>query len=375
MRFPGPALLAVVAVPFLFDRSFTIYGGNIASTLAGEFSFSISLSFALLFLGVVARGLDTGRNRTLAGVLLAVTGLCHLLPTIFAVVGAVLLLLLRPGKTRMKFLGGILLLGVLLAGFWSFPFLMRLQYANNMGWEKLTEYSKNLFPTSMRWWLPILAATGAVCALVYRRRVGLFLVGMAAISGALFIVAPPGRLWNARVLPFWYLCLYLLAGVALAEIGPALGRVFARDPDHPSSFATRITPVAGALAVWMFVGLPLGVLPSWLPKPATADASYIDDWAKWNYSGYERKEACPEYDKRRRHDATGRPDQRLRAHPLGVRVGPGPLRHAHGPDAPAVLDRRLHRVDGGAVLRVLGLGAVPLPHRRRAVEGAVQPSA
>ena len=297
MRFPGPPLLAVVAVPFLFDRSFTIYGGNIASTLAGEFSFSISLSFALLFLGVVARGIDTGRNRVLAGVLLAVTGLCHLLPTIFAVVGAALLLMLRPGKSRLKFLAGILALGALLAGFWSFPFLMRLQYANNMGWEKLTEYSKNLFPTGMRWWLPILAATGAVCALVYRRRVGLFLVGMAAISGALFIVAPPSRLWNARVLPFWYICLYLLAGVALAEIGPALGRVFARDPDHPSSFAARFTPVAGALAVWMFVGLPLGVLPSWLPKPATADSSYIDDWAKWNYSGYERKEAYPEYKK------------------------------------------------------------------------------
>ena len=56
MRFPGPVLLALATMPFLFDRGFTIYGGNIPSTLAGEFSFSISLSFALLFLGVVARG-------------------------------------------------------------------------------------------------------------------------------------------------------------------------------------------------------------------------------------------------------------------------------------------------------------------------------
>ena len=71
MRFPGPAVLAVATVPFLFDRGFTIYGGNIPSTLAGEFSFSISLSLALLFLGVVARGLDTGKHRALAGVLLA----------------------------------------------------------------------------------------------------------------------------------------------------------------------------------------------------------------------------------------------------------------------------------------------------------------
>ena len=61
LPFPGPALLSVASVLFLFDRNFTIYGGNIASTLAGEFAFSISLSLALLYLGVVIRGLRTGR--------------------------------------------------------------------------------------------------------------------------------------------------------------------------------------------------------------------------------------------------------------------------------------------------------------------------
>ena len=61
LPFPGPALLSVASVLFLFDRNFTIYGGNVASTLAGEFAFSISLSLALLYLGVVMRGLRTGR--------------------------------------------------------------------------------------------------------------------------------------------------------------------------------------------------------------------------------------------------------------------------------------------------------------------------
>src|SRR5207245_7935821 len=40
MTFHGPALLGVATVPFLFERFFTIYGGNIPSTLAGEFGFS-----------------------------------------------------------------------------------------------------------------------------------------------------------------------------------------------------------------------------------------------------------------------------------------------------------------------------------------------
>ena len=86
--------------PFLFEPSFSIYGGNILSTLAGEFSFSLSLSVALLFLGVVASGLRTGRHRALAAVLFAVTLLCHLIPAIFAGVGAVVWLLLDADLVR-----------------------------------------------------------------------------------------------------------------------------------------------------------------------------------------------------------------------------------------------------------------------------------
>src|SRR4029453_9428478 len=43
--FPTPAVEAVSTLPFLFYRGFTIYGGNVASALAGEFAFSMSLSF------------------------------------------------------------------------------------------------------------------------------------------------------------------------------------------------------------------------------------------------------------------------------------------------------------------------------------------
>src|SRR5438477_5368889 len=102
MKDPGPACLAAASLPFLFDRTFTIYGGNIPSTLAGEFAFSISLSLMFLFLGYFARGLENGRHRSLAAVLLAVTGLCHVVPAMFAVGGAALLLLFRIDKQRLK---------------------------------------------------------------------------------------------------------------------------------------------------------------------------------------------------------------------------------------------------------------------------------
>jgi hypothetical protein len=303
MRFPGPAFLAVMTVPFLFysgfaqtggSWSYTIYGGNIASTLAGEFSFSISLSLALLFLGVLARGLDTGRHQALAAVLLTLTGVCHILPTLFALAGAAVILLLRPGLARLKFTVTVLGVGGLLAMFWVLPFYVRLPYTNNMGWEKLTQYQKNLFPPNIRW-IVALAAAGAVGAVLLRRRTGAVLASLAAISGIVFVVAPQGRLWNARALPFWYLCLFLLAGVALAEAAGLLARLFAEDPERPDRRIELAAPAVAALAAWIYVGSPLGVLPSWAPTVSSSASAFIPSWAKWNYSGYEGKTGYPEY--------------------------------------------------------------------------------
>ncbi|MDQ6838810.1 MAG: hypothetical protein M3137_10890, partial [Actinomycetota bacterium] len=304
MRFPGPALLAVATVPFLFYSgfstsgggwSYTIYGGNIASTLAGEFSFSVSLSLALVFLGVFARSLDTGKYRVWAAVLLTLTGLSHLLPTLFAVTGALVLLALRPSAARAKLAAIVLTIGALLAAFWSIPFLFRLPYSNNMGWEKLTEYQKNLVPPNIEW-LAVLALIGAITSVVLRRRTGTTITALAVLSAAVFRFNwPMAQLWNARALPFWYLCLFLLAGVAVAEGARGLARLLAREPDQSSRQVGLVTPVVAALVAWVFVAGPLGVLPGWAPKPHSPESTFISAWAKWNYSGYEGKPAYPEY--------------------------------------------------------------------------------
>ena len=79
---PVPVLMAAAMLPYLFNTSYTIDGGNITSTLAGEFSFSLALTSGLLFLGVFAFALRTGRLRWLAAALYAVTLLCHVIPAI-----------------------------------------------------------------------------------------------------------------------------------------------------------------------------------------------------------------------------------------------------------------------------------------------------
>jgi hypothetical protein len=327
LRGPTPACMAVLAVPFLFERHYTIYGGNIPSTLAGEFSFSISLATALLFLGVFARGLETGRQRGLAAVLLAVTGLCHLIPTYFAAGGAVILLLLRFSWPRVRWAAPVAVVGGMLGAFWWMPFLFRLPYTTDMGWERLTTYHKELIPTSLE--IPlILAALGAATAIVLKRRGGVFLLFLALGSAAVFMTMPTGRLWNARVLPFWFLSVYLLAGIGVAVMGEAVGAIVAWVNQRPerigedigeddlngnghagngNAAAEPMVVTAGERVVLAVVplvvagifltltALPMtGQLPKWFPI-STNDSSFIPSWIKWNYTGYERKAAYPEY--------------------------------------------------------------------------------
>jgi hypothetical protein len=294
MRFPGPACLAIAAVPFLFGREFTIYGGNIASTMAGEFSFSISLAFAVLFLGAVARGVDTGRNRVLAAILLACCGMSHILPLFFAVGGGVVLTLMRRRAGVWFFTVPVMVVGGLLISFWALPFEYRLPYATNMGYAKINTYLDALFPHGDTW-LFILAGIGGILALARRNRIGTFLLLMSVLAAVVFRFAPAGRLWNARVLPFWFLCLYLLVGVAFCEFGTVVAERLAHRPSV-SAWHVLPVPVVTILVALVWVGFPLRILPlghqtasgryDWLGLSST-DNSFIPDWVRWNYSGYE----------------------------------------------------------------------------------------
>ena len=61
-RFPGPLLGAGAAAVFLFLEENPIWGGTIASTLTGEFSYTYGIGLAVLFLGLVYRYYTRGKG-------------------------------------------------------------------------------------------------------------------------------------------------------------------------------------------------------------------------------------------------------------------------------------------------------------------------
>jgi hypothetical protein len=262
---PRPAVLAVATLPFLFDQTFTIYGGNLYSTMAGEYAFSLGLSAALVFLGVVVRGLRTGRHRALAVVLLVFCILCHLMAALLASAGIVVALLLL-GVTRRRLWWATTVVGTagLLVAWWALPFVVEQPYSTNMGWVNVTTYAALLAPHADLWALA-LAALGLVVAALRRQRVMAMVAVLAGASAGALVLDPQGKLYNTRFLPLWWLGVYLMAGYALAEMGVAVALWWRHGRD--AALADALVPARRSRALGGEAG---GIGPGVVDPPVPA---------------------------------------------------------------------------------------------------------
>lgn len=229
-RYPVPELMALAAIMFLFDESYSIYGGNVKSTMAGEFSFSIALSLAVLGLGLFARGLETGKYRNWTAIVLALAMLSHGIVAIFVVLAALLMWLVWMDKTRFIYGLTMGLTAVLLSAFWIFPFVANHQYMTDMkyGWRPdgpTDSFWKMFFPwpTVLDFVISGLALVGFVSSVVKRNLNGAWLgITCFALMAATYVARDSlpviGLLWNPRILPFLYLMRLLLAMVGVVDI-------------------------------------------------------------------------------------------------------------------------------------------------------------
>src|SRR4029077_8148065 len=122
---PAPPAFAIVALGMLVQTrtAWNIYGGNIASTLAGEYSFEIALAFALFALGALAYTLDTGKRPWLPTVLIAAAIMSHIVVAIFVGIAAVLLWLVRSPRRTWPIAVAVGAVGLALTAVWSVPLL------------------------------------------------------------------------------------------------------------------------------------------------------------------------------------------------------------------------------------------------------------
>ena len=308
---PTPALLGASTLAFIFDRSFNIMGGNLMSTMAGEFAFTLAIAFCLVYIGLLIKGVETGEKRAAAALFLALTGLCHLLVVFFALIVSFVALSTRISRASVRWVAEVGLLSGLVSAFWVIPFWWYRSHLNDMGWEKLTSYSSYLWsrdhlaadfltndpPLQLA---IVLAAVGAVLSLIFRRRLGVVLSISVVVLALAFIYLPEGRLYNGRLLPAYYLSIYLLAAIAIAEIIRILGLLVSRAAKGKERIGNLVSGSIGFLAVVFFIfylAVPLRVLPGgkmqgnayqWMGYE-TEDLNIGRSWALWNFEGYEAR--------------------------------------------------------------------------------------
>jgi len=175
--------------------------------------------------------------------------------------------------------------GGALSAFWVLPFFAKRTYVNDMGWVKITTYTNSLFfrnfPASenvLKDSPPfrvvfVLAVLGLLLSILRRNRMGIVLGIGAALVAAAFRYMPAGRLWNGRVLPSYYLYVYLLAAIGVGEGARLIADALASA--RLQTFVRNGAPIVAFISMWLVFGPALRALPG-----GYTDSAGVYHWPK-----------------------------------------------------------------------------------------------
>jgi len=262
-RFPVPVLAAAFSLAFLFMEANSMWGGNIPSTLAGEFSYSLSLALMILFFGSLYSGVRSKDKIILNAALIFLIGLSHGYTLIGTGLIAAFFLFTRDSfLENLKYLFKVFGLGGMLLAFWLLPFFGSLAY--------VTSYVA-------RWRI----------ASIFEA-VPLILIPFFALSGLSFFL-------NRKDPRMHYFAYFIAAGLLIYSLSPMIGMLDIRWVPAVQVFLT----IFGAAFLSRFIDrvrfpqlLPFIVfllMFVWI----TPNVSFIRGWISWNYEGFEGKRAWP----------------------------------------------------------------------------------
>lgn len=282
-KFPIPAIAAVFTLPFLFMEANSMWGGNIPSTLAGEFSFSFSFALTIVFLGLLYRGINSYKGGSEKAdkkfmlhnaVLFAFVILSHVYTMLFAGLTSLFFLIKRNKKEIFEnfvYLFKTYGLALLLTAFWLLPLILQLEYTIAYNYVWVINDLRKVFPEILTPFYGIAIIT-FVWSMGKKDNRIVFIGFSLLVALMLYLFASEMGVVDIRFVPFIQFFPLLIAAYG---VGKLFGRI-------ESGIKTR------GLNWIVRVGLPIIILiivMVWVNKHVT----YIDYWIKWNYEGFERK--------------------------------------------------------------------------------------
>ena len=269
----APALGAVLSLPFLVQSGNHMWGGNIASTMAGEFAYGISLILTIIYTGRIFTDAPRGKSLPSNSILEALIALGNGYPILQAGAGAGYFIL-RGGCAR--YVLAMHALAFCLIGYWILPLLWfsgwNSPYAHSWSFQSGFDIAPYLLWPSI---------AGAVIGAIPHVR---------ALPNVLRnLRASPAH--NSTPNPEQYLWWQFLTAILLFSLASSAGLVDARFLPFAQIFITML----GAIG-W---GKVISRLPRpnfWLVAVAAAsiafsigDSATINSWIRYNYTGMQSK--------------------------------------------------------------------------------------
>jgi len=269
LRFPKLVAItgATFTLPFLFMEAQSMWGGNILSTFAGEFSYALGIALSLVYLGLLHEGISSGRHLLKNSLLLAVIGFTHVYTLLWVITASLFLLISSDVKKRLAYWFQVNAIAFLLLGFWMIPLVYYLQYTTSLAIAWKFGSWQDFFP-KLLWPFAVLALIGIVYCVRQKEKRIMYLLFSAALSVIFYFIAFDIGVVDIRFIPFIQLLLLFVAAYPLVLLYQTKLR------------GTRLIPI---------ILLLLTIL--W----AQANVVKIPDWAQWNYKGMENKRLWEQY--------------------------------------------------------------------------------
>ena len=259
---------AALSLPFLFMTENSLWGGNIYSTLAGEFAFGISFILYVVFVGKIYADIPRHKSPWGGSVLESLIALGHGYPVLQSTMGTSYFLL-RGGNLRYIIKLHAAAFG--LAAFWLLPLLWRMPWDSSYSYcWRFQSWAQIAPPLLWPSFAGVLMIAFQGLRDLLRRKTTIresiegpefYLFWQSIMALLAFCLAPYAGLADSRFLPFIHITIALLGAVGW-------GRFLSRLPRSN---------------LWMAVFFVAIIAISLIRLPP------IDSWIQWNYSGMESK--------------------------------------------------------------------------------------
>ena len=304
---------------FVLTESFTIYGGNLASTLAGQFSFTYSLAFGNLAIYYIIKS----RNKykiPISSIFLSLCLLSHLIPFILYLPAYAIYWLIKKENIKLKLIS-IFIFTTLVTRF-IVPLIYNLEFTTNMSYTPYTRV-KDLIKADI---------------LPYMFILFLFLIGrfnfeklkdnkvfsffefyLVLVSVILYFYVPEGALWNGRLVPFLNLGIiiiffkilnFIISEILQFQQGKSITNlvilisifvcsyVFYNKWIEYSKYRIFIFSIIliTLLGIVLFYNSSYNLFNLGIFVFIISSISFLPHWVNWNFTGYEGKEDWTEID-------------------------------------------------------------------------------